>query len=583
MADYAAHPAHRYALAVCSGEIVAGKLVRQACGKYLDEMEADQKRRVKRSSRDRSGKLVSPHFDVKAAQRSIDFFAFLTHSKGEWAGQVFELEPWQQFILWNVFGWKREDGTRRYRTVHIEIARKNGKTQLGAGIGLYMLVADKEGGAEVYAAATKRDQAKILWDEAKRMVWKSKELSSAIAVYRSTSNLSIDSTASKFEPLGADADTLDGLNVHCAIVDELHAHKSSELYEVLETSTGARRQPLMLSITTAGTDETSFCYEQHEYAEKILSGVLSDDTFFSYIATLDEGDAWDDPSVWIKANPNLGVSVKRTTIEEAVATAKSSPRKQNAVRRYRLNQWTRAETRFIDLARWDAGASELMPAEIEKLTLGRIGYGGLDLSTTTDISAFVAVFPPQDDGDLYDVVCKFWIPGEDLAERERKGRVPYQQWVDEGWITATDGDVIDYTLIRDQIIAFGEDRQILQIAHDPYNAAATVAELTDEGCDMVKFIQGALSFNNPTKQFERLVLSKKLRHGMNPVLRWMVDNVTVATDARGNIMPKKPEHKMSHKKIDGVVSLIMALDRALRNEGVVDTGSIYEERGVLVL
>ena len=570
--DLLQHPAHRYAMAVCSGEIVAGKLVRQACGKYLDEMEAR-----------RSGVIRGLHFDARSAQRSIDFFAFLTHSKGEWAGQTFVLEAWQQFIMWNVYGWKRDDGTRRYRTVHIEIARKNGKTQMGGGVGLYMLAADGEGGAEVYAAATKRDQAKILWDEAKRMVGKSEELSGLIAVYRSTSNLSIDSTASKFEPLGADADTLDGLNVHCAIVDELHAHKSSELYEVLETSTGARRQPLMFSITTAGTEETSFCYEQHEYAEKILSGVLTDDTFFSYIATLDEDDAWDDPAVWIKANPNLGVSVKLGTIEDAVATAKSSPRKQNAVRRYRLNEWTRAETRFIDLARWDAGAGALMPAQIEAATKGRIGYGGLDLSTTTDISAFVAVFPPQDESELFDVVCKFWIPGEDLADRERKGRVPYQQWVDEGWIAATDGDVIDYTLIRDQIIAFCEDRRILQIAHDPYNAAATVAELTDEGCDMVKFIQGALSFNNPTKQFERLVLSKKLRHGRHPVLRWMVDNVAVATDARGNIMPKKPEHKMSHKKIDGVVSLIMALDRALRNDGVVDTGSIYEERGVLTL
>jgi len=566
------HPAHRYALAVCGGKIVAGKLVRQACAKYLDEIKAAE-----------SVGLRGLSFDAKAAQRAIDFFEFLHHSKGEWAGQVFELEPWQQFILWNLFGWKRADGTRRYRTAHIEIARKNGKTQLGAGVGLYMLAADGEGGAEIYAAATKRDQAKILWDEAKRMVQKSEELSDLIAVYRSTSNLSIDSTASKFEPLGADADTLDGLNVHSALIDELHAHKSSELYEVLETSQGARRQPLLFSITTAGSDETSFCYAQRDYAEKILSGVIEDDTFFAYIATLDEDDAWDDPAVWSKANPNLNVSVKKTTIEEAVAAAKSSPLKQNAVRRYRLNQWTRAETRFIDLARWDAGAGELMPAEIEIRTQGRIGYGGLDLSATTDISAFVAVFPPVGDDELLDVVCRFWIPGEDLAERERKGRVPYQRWVDEGWITATDGDVIDYTLIRDQIIEFGESRQVLQIAHDPYNAASLVAELSEAGLDMVKFIQGPLSFNDPTKQFEKLVLSKKLRHGMNPVLRWMVDNATVTTDARGNIMPKKPGHKMSHKKIDGVVSLIMALDRALRNEGVVDTGSIYEERGVLVL
>ncbi len=564
------HPAHRYAVAVTSGEVVAGTLVRQTCKKYLDELEAAM-----------TGGLRGLYFDPKAGAGAIEFFRFLKHSKGEWAGKKFKLEAWQQFIVWSVFGWKRADGTRRYRTVYIEIARKNGKTNLAAGVGLYMLVADGEGGAEVYAGATKRDQAKILWEEAKRMVQKSPTLRKRIRVFRA--NLSIDATASKFEPLGADADTLDGLNVLCALVDELHAHKSADFYEVLETSTGARRQPLMFAITTAGSDEQSFCYEQHEYAEQVLTGVINDDSFFSYIATLDEKDEWDNPEVWIKANPNLGVSVKRDIIEEQVEAAKSSPRKQNAVRRYRMNQWTRAETRFIDLAKWDACSGEIMPAEIEKLTAGRIGFGGLDLSTTTDISAFAGVFPPEEEGNPYDVFLRFWIPSEGIKDREKRGRVPYQQWVDEGWITATDGEVIDYTLIREEILKLGEDRTILQIAHDPYNAVETCKNLAEDGYDMVKFIQGALSFNSPTKEFEKLVLSGMIRHGMNPVLRWMVDNVTVKTDPKGNIMPKKPEHKMSHKKIDGVVALIMGLDRAIRNDGIVEDRSVYEDRGVLIL
>lgn len=570
MADPLRHPAHRYPVDVCAGRIVAGTLVRQICARYLKELRLARKKRLR-----------GLWFDHDAAIHAIDFFAFLRHSKGEWAGEIFVLEPWQQFILWNVFGWKRADGSRRYRTVYIEIARKNGKTTLLAGIGLYMLVADGEPGAEVYAAATKRDQAKILWDESKRMVRRSADLDEL--VHSSRGNLAIDATASKYEPLGADADTLDGLNVHCAMIDELHKHRSSDLYEVLETATGARRQPLLIAITTAGTDELSFCFAQHEYGEKLLEGIFEDDSFFPYIAALDEKDAWDDPEIWVKANPNLGVSVKPESIREAVSAAKRSPRKQNAVRRYRLNEWTRAETRFIDLARWDAGAGGLMPAEIERGADARVCYAGLDLSTTTDISAFVCVFPPEEEDGPYDVVSRFWIPDEGLEDRERRSRVPYRQWIDEGWITATEGEVIDYGFIREEIIALGNSFQIAQIAFDPYNAVATISELMESGFDCVKFVQGALSFNWPTKEFEKLVLSRRIRHGSNPVLRWMVNNVTVSTDARGNIMPRKPDHRASGKKIDGVVALIMGLDRAIRNEGIVDTSSVYEKEGILFL
>ena len=570
MRDLIKHPAHSYAVAVRSGEIVAGKLVRQACGKYLDEIGAVE-----------HGGLRGLKFDTHAAQHTIDFFAFLQHSKGEWAKQIFILEPWQQFILWNVFGWKRADGTRRYRTAYVEVARKNGKTTLLAGVGLYMLTSDGEGGAEIYSVATKREQAKQVWGEAKRMVEKAPD-DLKNSIYCSGLNMSVDETASKFEPLAADANTLDGLNVHCAIVDELHAHRSANLYAVLDTSTGSRRQPLMFSITTAGDDQHSFCYEQREYAEQVVTGVIEDDSFFSYIASIDKGDAWDDPAVWIKANPNLGISVKREAIKIALAKAKHSPSTQDLERRYRINEWLQATSRFIDLAKWDANAGDLMPAEIEKATLGRVGYGGLDLSMLADISAFVAIFQPAEEGDPIDIVAKFWIPEEDLAGRERKGRAPYQRWVDEGWITATPGAVIDYTVVRDEIIEFSEGRTLLQTAYDPWNAGVLVTELEKAGLDMVAFRQGIPSFNYPTKEFEAKILTGSFRHGMNPVLRWMVDNLTVRSDTNGNIMPYK-EQKMSYKKIDGVVALIMALDRLIRNEGSVPTQSIYEERGVLVL
>lgn len=564
------HPAHRYAEAVSSGEIVAGKFVRQACANYLRDLEAAE-----------DGQLRGLYFERSAAAKAVAFFRLLKHSKGQWYGQRFELQPWQQFIIWNVFGWKREDGTRRYRTVYIEVARKNGKTDLGAGVGLYMFVADGEGGAEIYAGATKRDQAKILWEAAQKMVLQSPTLKRKIKSLRV--NLSYARTGSKFEPLGADTDTLDGLNVSCALVDELHAHKSADMWEVLETSTGAREQPLMIGLTTAGTDELTFCYEQHDYAAKVLSGVLEEDSFFGYIATLDEGDEWTDPAVWIKANPNLGVSVKKKEIAEKIEAAKNTPRKAQAVRRYRCNQWTQEEAKFIDLVKWDAGAGELMPAQIEEITRGRIGFGGLDLATTTDIAAFASLFPPLEEGGLFDLLLHFWIPGADLAARERKGRVPYQRWVDEGWITATEGEVIDYATIRADITAFGGERTICEIAHDPYNAAETSIKLQEAGFEMIPMRQGPWSFNNPTKELERLIKLQRVRHGGNPVLRWMASNVTVNTDRNGNIMPQKDPKKTRHKKVDGIIALVMALDRAIRHDGRAPVESVYEKRGVLLL
>ena len=350
--------AKQYIDDVLSGRVVVGQRVRQAVERHVGDL---------RSAKDRGLR-----FDPKAAERVLKFFGFLHHSKGEWAGRPFVLSPWQVFILWVVFGWKRADGTRRFRTAYIEIGRKNGKSTLAAGVALYLFAADQEPGAEVYTAATKRDQARIVHSEAIRMVQSSPGLQRFIDIFKD--NLSMLRTNSKYEPLGADADTMDGLNVHGAIIDELHAHKTRNLWDVLETATGARRQPLIFAITTAGFDRQSLCWQQHDYAEKVLDRIVSDDTHFAFVAALDSEDDWTDRAAWIKANPNLGVSVKPESLEEQCVKAESLPSAQNAFRRLRLNQWTEQSERWIDLAVWDEGAIAVDPEALRR----RRCFGGLD-------------------------------------------------------------------------------------------------------------------------------------------------------------------------------------------------------------
>ena len=363
----AKHPAVAYIHGVLDGTIPAGRLIRLAVERHQRDLDEGPARGLR--------------FDRAAAQHTIDFFGFLKHSKGEWAGQTFELAPWQQFILWVLFGWKRTDGLRRYRTAYIEVPRKQGKSTMAAGVGLYLLVADGEPGAEVYSAATKRDQAKIVHAEATRMVKASPSLSRMVKVFKD--NLNIPETASKYEPLGADEDTLDGLNVHGAIIDELHAHKTRGVVDVLETATGARRQPLQVEITTAGSDQTSVCYEHHDYGAKILIGTVQDDTWFVFIATIDEGDDWRDATVWAKANPNFGISVKPDDLARKVEKAKRMPTAQNAFKRLHLDIWTQQVTRWIDLGLWDENAGEV---DEEKLA-GGICHGGLDLASVSDLTA----------------------------------------------------------------------------------------------------------------------------------------------------------------------------------------------------
>lgn len=560
------HPAIAYCHNVLEGAIPAGALIRQAVERHLRDLETGQERGI--------------WFDRAAAQFAIDFFGFLKHSKGEWRGLPFILEPWQQFMIWCLFGWKRADGFRRFRNAYIEVPRKNGKSTLAAGIGLYLLAADGEGGAEVYSAATKRDQAKIVWGEASEMVKMSPSLRNMITLFRSSNTLVIQPTASKFTPLGADEDSLDGLNVHGAIIDEVHAHASRKTYDALDTATGARRQPLLLEITTAGSDQSSLCFEHHEYSRKILEGTIEDDTQFSFIANADKGDDWTNPATWAKANPCLGVSLKIDALEDEAQKAKEMPAQQNTFRRMHLDEWTQQSTRWINLLLWDQNAGELpMATEArEKALAGRAGYGGLDLSAVSDLTAWVMGFPDPNDPEALEVLCRFWCPEAKLHDTNNRYMDQYRAWAQAGYLKTTPGDAIDYGYIKQQILEDARRFKLISLNVDRlFQGYQLSQELADEGLDVFGMGQGFLSMAAPMKEFERRMLGKKLHHGGNPVLRFMADNVAVQMDPAGNL---KPDKAKSQGRIDGIVAEVMMLDRAMRHEP--PKRSVYESRGLVV-
>lgn len=555
------HPVSEYMHGVLDGSIPAGELIQLAVKRHQGDLE--------------TGKERGLHFDRQAAQHVIDFFGFLKHSKGEWAGEPFVLEPWQQFLIWVIFGWKRADGLRRFRTAYIEVPRKNGKSTLAAGIALYLLVADGESGAEIYSAATKRDQAKITWSEAVRMVQKSPALSRMVRHWRSSDNLSVEATASKFQPLGADADNMDGLNVHGVIIDELHAHKNRQVVEVLETATAARRQPLVFEITTAGSDQASICFEHHQYTQQVLETTVEDDTWFAFIACLDKDDDWTDPLTWAKANPNLGVSVKPDDLERKVRRAARLPAQQNALRRLHFDEWTQQVDRWLDLSLWDENAGVVEEDDLR----GRACYGGLDLSSVSDVTAWVMAFPWPDGSEELDILARFWVPEAKLHDDANQYADQYRGWADQGFLQTTPGDAVDYAFIKKTILEDAEKFQVENLNVDRlFQGYQLSQELVDEGLTVIGMGQGFLSMAVPMRELERRLLGKKLHHGGQPMLRWMAGNVAVRQDPAGNF---KPDKASTQGKIDGIVALVMALDRVIRHG---ETGrSVYEDRGVLVL
>jgi phage terminase large subunit-like protein len=545
--------AEQYALDVISGKIPACKQVISACKRHQNDLQHGHKRGL--------------YFDEDAAKVAIAFFSVLKHWKGEWAGQFIELEPFQQFQIWNIFGWKRADGTRRFRTVYIEEPRKNGKTTIAAGAGIYLAFVDGEPGAEVYTAATKRDQARIAHNDATKMVKSSPQLKKIITPFKD--NLHNKQDGSKFEPLGRDSDSMDGLNVHGAICDEVHAWKDRLMWDLLDTATGSRRQPLIFAITTAGFDRQSLCYQLHDYAEKVAYGIVEDDSFFGLIYTIDEGDDWEDEATWFKANPNLGVSKKLDDMRRLAERAKEMPAALNSFLRLHLNVWTQSSERWISPEHWEA--CNIAPIE-EKYLAGRDCWAAVDLSSRGDITAVVYEFP----GDSYsDVVCRFFIPEDGMRLRSKRDRVPYETWVRQGFITATPGDRIDYDYILAQIEQDMSVFNVREIAFDPWNATHVTTKLLEQDAPVIEFRQGYVSMNPAMGALDVALSTKKINHGGNPVLTWMADNIVAAMDPAGNM---KPDKGKSTEKIDGIVALIMAHYRATLANGKQE--SVYNRRGI---
>lgn len=509
-------------------------------------------------------------------ERVITFIeTYCRHHKGSaWAGKLMVLEEWQREIIRQAFGWLRADGSRRYRTIYVEIPRKNGKSQLAAAIGLYLLIADGEGGAEVYSSATKKDQAKIVWKTAVAMVKASPELKRFARPYQN--NIHCERTQSSFEPLGADSNTLDGLNPHGNIVDELHAHKDRGVWDVLDTAMGARRQPVTLAITTAGVyAPESIGWTTHDYACKVLDEEFEDDSFFAYIAAMDEGDDPFSEAAQQKANPNWGVSVSPSYMANQASKAQRTPSFLNEYLRLHLNNWTQQLTRWLVMERWNECEPPVLPGvnvfamaqAREQLLSKRECTGGLDLSSKLDLTALVLEFPDPD--EVIQVVCRFWLPEARINEQALKGQRFYETWVREGWLTPTPGDSIDYEFIRKEVNALHLKYVIKTLSFDPWGAQDLATRLIGDGIQMVECRQGYKSLSEPSKDLEARVMDRKVRHLNNPILRWCASNAVVTTDAAGNI---KPDKEKAAARIDGIVALVMAMNKM---GGGVDTTQSY--------
>lgn len=518
--------------------------------------------------------LPTSHYDKDKADRAVAFIENLKHTKGKWAGKRFWLLPWQEQIVRDIFGIVKEDGNRQFLSAYVEIGKKNGKSELAAAIALYMLYADNEMSAEVYGAAADRQQASIVFDVANQMVKMSPALMKRSKIMGATKRIVNYSNSGFYQVLSAEIGTKHGLNVSGLVFDELHAQPNRKLYDVLTKGSGdAREQPFFFIITTAGTDRNSICYEIHTKAKDVLAGRKIDSTFYPVVYGLDLEDDWHDEKNWYKANPSLGYTIKIERVREAYKQALTNPAEENVFRQLRLNTWVNSTVCWIPEHIYDRGS---LPIDEQKL-LGRVCYGGLDLSSTSDITALVLVFPPLSDDEPYYILPHFWLPEETLDLRVRRDHVPYDVWKQQGYLNVTEGNVIHYSFIEKYIKELGEKYNIKEIGVDRWNATQMIQNLEDEGFTMVPIGQGYKDMSPPTKEFYKLILEGKIAHGGNPVLRWMAGNVVVETDAAENIKPTKAK---STEKIDGIVAAIMALDRAIRNK---DTGSVYDHRGIIFI
>lgn len=521
-------------------------------------------------------KAKGSYYDKEYADFAVAFIESLCHTKGTWAGKKFELIDWQEQIIRDLFGTLKPNGYRQFNTAYIEIPKKQGKSELAAAVALLLTCGDGEQRAEVYGCAADRQQASIVFEVAADMVRMCPALSKRVKILTSQKRIIYIPTNSFYQVLSAEAYSKHGFNIHGVVFDELHTQPNRKLFDVMTKGSGdARMQPLYFLITTAGTDTHSICYETHQKAKDILEGRKIDTTFYPVIYGADESDDWTDPKVWEKANPSLGITVGIDKVRAACESAKQNPSEENSFRQLRLNQWVKQAVRWMPMDKWDKCAFAVREDDLK----GRVCYGGLDLSSTTDITAFVLVFPPCDEEDKYIILPYFWIPEDTLDLRVKRDHVPYDVWERQGYLQTTEGNVIHYGYIEKFIEKLGERFNIREIAFDRWGAVQMVQNLEGMGFTVVPFGQGFKDMSPPTKELMKLTLEQRIAHGGHPVLRWNMDNIFVRTDPAGNI---KADKEKSTEKIDGAIATIMALDRAIRC-GNNNCASVYDDRGLLFI
>lgn len=520
--------------------------------------------------------LPTSHYDEAKADRAVKFVENLRHTKGKWAGKRFWLLPWQEQIIRDIFGIVKADGCRQFRTAFVEICKKVGKSELAAAVALYLLFADNEPSAEVYGAAADRQQASIVFDVAKQMVEMTPALLRRCKIMAATKRIVNYSNAGIYQVLSADVGNKHGFSVSGLVFDEIHNQPNRNLYDVLtKGSSDARQNPLHFIITTAGNDRNSIAYELHTKAVDILNGRKVDPAFYPVVYGLADDEDWTDEKNWYKVNPSLGYTVEIDRLRDAFREAQDNPADEVTFRWLRLNQWVSSTTAWIPDQIYCRGNE---PVDLDALK-GRECYGGLDLSSSGDITAFVLMFPPRDEYEKYIMLPFFWVPEDTIPLRVRRASVPYDIWYKQGYLMATEGNVIHYDFIEKFIEGLGEVYNIKEIAYDRWGAVEMTQTLEGMGFTVVPFGQGFASMSPPTKRFYELLMQGQMVHGGHPVMRWMAGNVVIDTDPAGNIKVTK---KRSPEKIDGIVAAIMALDRCIRNGG--ETGSVYDDpdRGLLV-
>lgn len=522
-----------YVSDVVSGRKVCGKSEIAACQRYLNDKETAIDRGI--------------YLDVKAGERPVHFIQKLKHTKDKWSGLPLILEPWQIFILFNLYGWKKANGKRRFRTAYVEVARKNGKTALAAGVALYGLYAEQIPRAEVYSVATTRDQAKLCFADATAIV-KITSLNTRLKCFRDA--ISYEPMGSYFKPLSADYGIHDGYSPSTVIIDEYHAHKDNGMLDVMVSGQAAREEPVNFIITTAGFNKNYPCYAFRGNAKNVINGITEDDSLFAMIFEMDADDDWTDPRNWVKPNPNLGVSVSIDYLERQVQDAQNRPEAVTNVKTKNLNMWVDAEDTWIVDEKWMASSKTKDDSFLANMPC----WGGLDLSNVSDITAFVLMF--KDERERLFLKPFFWIPEESYNEKVRKENVFYADWVEKGYVRMTPGNVTDYDYIMADITQIAQQYHINSIAYDRWNSSQMVINMQNEGFEMSPFGQGYGSMSAPTKELEKMVLTQNIEHFENPVLRWMMSSVAIQRDPAGNI---KPDKRKSSQKIDGVVAAIMAM------------------------